>query len=485
MSAARTESLLIDGEWRAASDSATVEVENPADLSIVATIPHATEADLDAALDAAERMRDEWARTPAWTRSALLRRAARIIMERQDEIARLLTEEQGKPLGESRAEIASAAEQFEWYADEARRIYGRTVDGTSSGVRIEVRKEAIGPVAAFTPWNFPVMLAARKLAPALAAGCPIILKPAEEAPSACLAMVRAVQDAGFPAGVIAAVTGDPAQISAHLLSSPVIRKVSLTGSVRVGQHLMRLASEHLAAISLELGGHGPVIVCDDVDVARTAQLCARTKFRNAGQVCISPTRFLVAREIYDEFVAEFAAVTSALTVGDGRLDGVDVGPMCSRRRHDDFSRLVDDALQAGAVAVTGGHSLAQERGGHFYAPTVLRDIPSDARILREEPFGPVALLIPFDSLDDAVQIANGTDYGLAGYLFTDDLARAQLLSERLRVGMLGINSFLVSTAVAPFSGVGLSGIGAENGIEGIDQYLHPKTVITGFPAELS
>lgn len=485
MPVVRTESLLIDGTWRAASDAATIDIENPADLSIVATVPHATAEDLDAALEAAERMREDWARTPAWARSDLLRRAAGTIMARRDEIARLLTEEQGKPLRESLAEVASAAEQFEWYADEARRIYGRTVDGTSADVRIEVRKEAIGPVAAFTPWNFPVMLAARKLAPALAAGCPIILKPAEEAPSACLAMVRAIQDAGFPAGVIAAVTGDPAQISAHLIASPVIRKVSLTGSVRVGRQLMQLASQNLAAISLELGGHGPVIVCDDVDVTRIAQLCARTKFRNAGQVCISPTRFLVARSIYDAFAEEFARVAGELTVGDGRQDGTDVGPLCSRRRHDDFAALVDDALQGGAVATTGGRSLADEQRGHFYAPTVLRDIPSDSRILQEEPFGPVALIVPYDTLDEAVQIANSTPYGLAGYLFTDDLARAQLLSERVQVGMLGINSFLVSTAVAPFSGVGLSGLGAENGTEGIDQYLHPKTVVTGMPAELS
>lgn len=485
MSAVRTEHLLIDGEWRAAVDGAVIEVENPADLSIVAVVPKATDADLDVALSAAARMQDEWARTGAWTRSDLLRRAAGLIMERQEEIARLLTEEQGKPLRESRAEVATAAEQFEWYADEARRIYGRTVDGTSTGVRIEVRKEAIGPVAAFTPWNFPVMLAARKLAPALAAGCPIILKPAEEAPSACLAMVRAVQDAGFPSGVIAAVTGDPAHISERLISSKIIRKVSLTGSVRVGRQLMQLASQNLAAVSLELGGHGPVIVCDDVDVARVAQLSARTKFRNAGQVCISPTRFLIARGIYDAFVEEFSAVARTLTVGDGGQDGTDVGPLCSRRRHDDFASLVDDAVQLGAVAVTGGHSLADAEGGHFYAPTVLRDVPAEARILQEEPFGPVALLIPYDTLDDAIRIANDTDYGLAGYLFTDDLGRAQLLSERVRVGMLGVNSFLVSTAVAPFSGVGLSGLGAENGTEGIEQYQHPKTVVTGMPSELS
>ncbi|MFD6816087.1 NAD-dependent succinate-semialdehyde dehydrogenase [Microbacterium sp. NPDC059771] len=484
MSTIRSESILIDGTWRAASDGGTLTVENPADLSIVATAPMVTADDLDAALAAADRTREAWADTPAWERSALLRTAARTIVDRVDDIAALLTAEQGKPLRESRAEVLSAAEQFEWYADEARRIYGRTVDGTSAAIRIEVRKEAIGPVAAFTPWNFPVMLAARKLAPALAAGCPIILKPAEEAPSACLAMVRAVQDAGFPAGVIAAVTGDPATISAHLIASPIIRKVSLTGSVRVGQHLMTLAAQNMAAVSLELGGHGPVVVCDDVDVPAVARLCAQTKFRNAGQVCISPTRFLVARSIHDEFVDAFTAATRELALGDGTHERTDVGPLCSGRRHDDFAALIDDALARGAVAETGGRS-APELGGHFYEPTVLRDVPQDARVRTEEPFGPVAVVIAYDDLDEAVRVANSTDYGLAGYIFTTRLDRARLLSERVRAGMLGINSFLVSTAVAPFSGVGLSGLGAENGTEGIEHYLHPKTVVTGFPAELS
>lgn len=484
MPEARSEHNLIDGGWGPSSGGATLSVENPASLVVVAHVPHASAADLDRALAAAERVRDEWARTSAWDRSELLRTAARLISDRIEEIAQLLTEEQGKPLAESRAEVRTAAEQFEWYADEARRIYGRTVDATASHLRIQVRKEPIGPVAAFTPWNFPVMLAARKLAPALAAGCPIILKPAEEAPSACLAMVRAIQDAGFPAGVIAAVTGDPAVISAHLIASPTIRKVSLTGSVRVGQHLMTLAAKNMAAISLELGGHGPVVICDDVDVTAVAQLCARTKFRNAGQVCVSPTRFIVARGIYDAFVEEFTAYARELTIGDGTAENTDIGPLCSRRRHDDFAELVADAVDKGAVATTGGHSLADARGGHFYEPTVLRDIPESARALTEEPFGPLALMVAYDDLDEAVRIANNTDYGLAGYVFTKDVDRAQLLSERVRVGMLGINSFLVSTAVAPFSGVGLSGLGAENGTEGIEQYLHPKTVVTEIASEL-
>ncbi len=474
----RSERILIDGDWALASDGRTIAVEDPSTLQIVATIPHVGPADLDRALAAAEREREAWARTTGWQRSALLRAAARGIENRLDDIAALLTEEQGKPLAEARAEVRSAVEQFEWYADEARRIYGRTVDATAPDLRIQVRREPIGPVAAFTPWNFPVMLAARKLAPALAAGCPIILKPAEEAPSACLAMVKAVQEAGFPAGVIAAVTGDPAEISAHLIASPIIRKVSLTGSVRVGQLLLGLAAQNMAAVSLELGGHGPVVICDDVDVAKTAALCARTKFRNAGQVCISPTRFLIAESIYDEFVSAFTSATRDLVVGDGRDEATDVGPLCSRRRHDDFAALVSDALDAGAVATIGGTSLAEERGGHFFAPTVLRDVPTTARALSEEPFGPLALMIPYSDLHAAVDLANGTDYGLAAYVFTNDMTRAQLLSERIRAGMVGINSFLVSTAVAPFSGVGLSGIGAENGTEGIAQYLHPKTVVS-------
>lgn len=484
MPAVRSELNLIDGDWAPASDGATLAVENPANLDVVADVPRATAADLDRALAAAERVREEWARTAAWERSKLLRTAARLITERLEDIAQLLTEEQGKPLTEARAEVRTAIEQFDWYADEARRIYGRTVDATATSLRVQVRKEPIGPVAAFTPWNFPVMLAARKLAPALAAGCPIILKPAEEAPSACLAMVKAIQDAGFPAGVIAAVTGDPAKISARLLASPTIRKVSLTGSVRVGQHLMTLAAQNMAAISLELGGHGPVIICDDVDVAAVAQMCARTKFRNAGQVCISPTRFFIARSIFDEFIEEFTAVAEGLAIGNGADDSTEVGPLSSKRRHDDFAAIIADALDQGAVATTGGNSLADSHGGHFFEPTVLRDIPATARALSEEPFGPVALMVPYDDLDEAVRLSNSTDYGLAGYVFTNNVNRAQLLSERVRVGMLGVNSFLVSTAVAPFSGVGLSGLGAENGTEGIEQYLHPKTVITAVSTEL-
>lgn len=479
METQRTEAMLIDGVWRAASDGATVEVENPANRTIVATVPKATATDLADALDAAERAREGWAATNAWQRAEVLRRAAATIRERLDEIALLLTAEQGKTLPEARGEVQSAAEQFDWYADEARRVYGRTVEGPLSSVRTEVRQEPIGPVAAFTPWNFPIMLAARKLAPALAAGCPIILKPAEEAPSACLAMVRAVQDAGVPAGVIQAVTGDPAFVSATLLDSPIIRKVSMTGSVRVGQILMGLAAKHMAAVSFELGGHAPVIVCDDVDVAAVAALAVRTKYRNSGQVCVAPTRFLVARSILDEFEAEFTRASAALSLGDGMEGGSDVGPMCSARRHDDFAALVEDAVTRGAVATTGGASLREELGGHFYAPTVLRDIPTDARVLQEEPFGPVALLIAYDDLDEAVEVANNTLFGLAGYVFTNDVSRAQLLSERLRVGMVGVNTFAIANAAIPFSGVGLSGMGAESGSEGIDMYLRPKTVVTG------
>lgn len=475
----REESMLIDGVWRGSENGSVVEIENPATRQIVASVPRATDRDLSDALEGAQRSQESWANLGAWSRSEILRQTALLIRERHENIATLLTEEQGKPIAQARAEVLTAAEQFDWYADEARRIYGRIVDATSPSLRIQVRREPIGPVAAFTPWNFPVMLAARKLAPALAAGCPVILKPAEEAPSACLAMVRALHDAGAPAGTVAAVTGDPAHISKALLASPIIRKLSLTGSVRVGQHLMRLAAENLTAVSLELGGHGPVIVCDDVDVDLVAAMCVAAKYRNAGQVCISPTRFLVDRSVIERFEAAFVRATQELTLGDGMSDSVDVGPLCSAHRHDDFAALVDDAVSRGAGVATGARSRRNEMGGYYYEPTVLRDIPSDARILHDEPFGPVALMIGFDSLEHAVALANSTRYGLAGYLFTNDVSRAQLLSERVKVGMLGINTFAISTAVAPFSGVGMSGIGAENGTEGIDMYLHPKTVVTG------
>lgn len=477
----RRETMLIDGLWVGSGSSETFDIENPATGEVVATAAAATAQDLERALAAAERGFVAWRATVAWERSERLRQAARNITADRETIASLLTEEQGKPLAQARAEVDTCVEQFEWFADEARRIYGRTVDATHRDLRIEVRREPIGPVAAFTPWNFPIMLAARKIAPALAAGCSIILAPAIEAPSASLAMVRAIQRAAFPPGVVNAVTGDPALISETLIRSGRIRKVSLTGSIRVGKLLMRLAADSMTNVSMELGGHGPVIVWDDVDIPAVARLSARTKYRNAGQVCISPTRFYVRSAVMPEFTSAFLAETATIRVGDGRDAETTMGPLASARRLDDLDRLVRDAVEEhGATIAAGGRRTAAAGAGHFYEPTVLLDVPDTAPIMSTEPFGPVAMISAVETLDEAITRANATPFGLAAYVFTRDVERIRVASENLEAGMVGVNSYLVSTAVAPFSGVKTSGIGAENGPEAMDSYTTCKTVVVGF-----
>lgn len=476
----RQEEMLIGGRWRSAADGAVVEVDDPATGRLVATVPRATEGDLDEAIAAAHDGFRAWRQADAWERSRRLRDAANRIRDDREAIAALLTEEQGKPLAQSLAEVDTCVDQFEWYADEARRVYGRIVPGMTPDVRIEVRREPVGPVAAFTPWNFPIMLAARKLAPALAAGCSIVLKPAEEAPSACLRMVRAITSAGFPAGAINAVTGDPAAVSERLVASRVIRKISLTGSIRVGSLLLRLAADTIKDVSMELGGHAPVIIWSDVDVEKVARLAAATKYRNAGQVCISPTRFLVHSDVAERFMEAFVAAAQEVVVGDGRDPSTTMGPLASRRRLDEVSALVADAVGGhGARLLTGGEPLAHLGPGHFFAPTVLADVAPDAPIATVEPFGPVALVSTISSVEEALDLANATEYGLAAYAFTNDLGRGRVLTEGLEAGMVGLNSFAVSTPVAPFSGVKSSGIRAENGTEAMDAYLVSKTVVTG------
>ncbi|GAA3875115.1 NAD-dependent succinate-semialdehyde dehydrogenase [Leifsonia kafniensis] len=470
--------MLIDGTWTASSTLRTQDVINPADGAVVSTIPVASVEDLDRALAAASRGAAVWKATTPWERSAVLRRTARILAERHEDIARVLTTEQGKTLAEARLEVGAAIDQFDWYADEAKRIYGRSVGSAQADLRLLVVREPVGAVAAFTPWNFPALLPARKLAPALAAGCSIILKPAEEAPSAALELARALTDAGLPDGVLGVVLGDPAQISAHLLSSPVIKKLSLTGSVQVGRHLMKAAADNITNVSMELGGHAPVLVFADADPIAAARMCAIGKFRNAGQVCVAPTRFYVHDSIAEAFIAEFIAVAAALRVGPGLDEGSQVGPLTSERRLVAVEELVADAVAHGATVAVGGARIP-ELPGSFYSPTVLLDVPDDAAIMQTEPFGPVAPISTFSSFGEAIERANSTPYGLAGYLFTNDLTTATRASEELEVGMVGVNSFSVSLAQVPFSGVNLSGIGAENGTEALDSYLHSKTIALG------
>ncbi|KAA0233584.1 MAG: NAD-dependent succinate-semialdehyde dehydrogenase [Actinobacteria bacterium] len=468
--------LLIDGEWRDSADGGTVGVENPATGEIVDEVAAATVADLDWALAAADEGWQRWRSTDAWSRSRLLRDVAARIRDHADDLAPILTEEAGKPVAQARAEMMAAAEYFDWFADEARRVYGRTVDGHSTDNRLVVRREPVGPVAAFVAWNFPVLLSARKLAPALAAGCSIVLKPAEESPRAALWLGQACLDAGIPPGVVNLVTGDPARISRHLMGSPVIRKVSLTGSLPVGRTIIEQSARRIIPVSLELGGDAAVLVFPDADIDAAADLCAAFKYRNCGQVCIAPSRFFVHEDIAAGFTERFVAATESLTVGDPSDPGTEVGPLSSEKRLEAVEALVSDAVARGAKILLGGKRPPDMTAGWFYEPTVLTDVHDSMSIMTEEPFGPVAPIATFSSFDEAIERANDTPYGLAGYVFTTDMGTAMRVSEQLEAGLVGVNTLALATAEAPFGGVKQSGFGREGAAEGIDSYLVTKYV---------
>jgi len=468
--------LFIGGSWRDAADGGTFELVDPATEQVVDRVARATPSDVDAALHAARSAFEVWRQTAAWERSAVLRRGAALLHERIEQMAAVLTQEQGKPLAESRAELTATAEQLDWHADEARRIYGRVVDGHTRDVRISVLRQPVGPVAAFTAWNFPALLPMRKIAPALAAGCSIVLKPAEEAPRTALALGQALHDAGLPGGTLNIVTGDPGPIARQLLASPVIRKVTLTGSIPVGRELLRLAAANLTAASMELGGHAPVLVMADADLDAAAEAIVRGKFRNGGQVCISPSRFYVHERVAERVLELVVGHVERLLVGPGTDEAVQVGPLINRKRVDAVSELVDEAVSRGATVRVGGGRAPGPSRGYFYAPTILDGVSDEARMMREEPFGPVAPFTTFASTDEALRRANSVPYGLAGYVFTRDLRTAHVVAEELEVGMVGVNHLLLATAEAPFGGVKQSGFGREGGIEGIESYTVAKCV---------
>ena len=469
--------LYIDREWRAASDGATAEVIDPATEDGVGTIAVATESDIDAALVSARHGLAVWRNTDAWTRSATIRRIATILREWAAEAAKLMTSEQGKPLREAEAEWNATADQFDWYADEARRIYGRTVDGHSTGNRIIVRREPVGVVAAFAAWNFPALLPSRKMAPALAAGCSIIVRPTEEAPYSTLLLAAACDAAGVPAGVVTMITGRGSQISEKLIGSEGVRKVSLTGSVPVGRTLLHLAADHITEVSMELGGHAPVLVFPDADIEAAAQACAASKFRNAGQVCASPSRFIVHSSAGEQFSKAFVEATRNMRVGDGRNPQTDVGPLTNLKRIEEAEQLIEDAVAGGATVAVGGRRDPNFKRGFFFQPTVLTGVAPDRLIMRDEPFAPVAPITTFDSLEQALELANATDFGLASYVWTRDLRTAFLASEGIEAGMVGVNNMAVATAEAPFGGVKHSGYGREGGSEGILDYTVVKSTI--------
>lgn len=466
--------LFIGGQWLTAQDRATAAVVNPATGEEIGQVPLATAEDLDHALEVARLSFDQWRQTVPDQRAKILKRAADLILERAPHIAAQMTLEEGKPLRESLDEVTRAAEYFEWFAESARRIDGRVVPANRPGVLQLVKRQAIGPVAAFTPWNFPAITPARKLSAALAAGCSVVLKPGEESPSTALALARALDDAGLPKGVLQVVFGVPDQVSSHLIASPIIRKVTFTGSVPIGRLLSARAAEGVKPITLELGGHGPVLVFADADIEKAAVEGVANRFRGTGQVCISSTRFLIQREAYTEFVEHFVAATQALKIGDGMDPQTQVGPLANPRQLAKMEQLIADAVEKGARVLAGGEALPG--AGFFFQPTVLADVPMSARIMHEEPFGPIAILMPFDELSDGLQEANRLPYGLSAYAFTSNARTAIDVADGLEAGMIGINQYRIVATELPFGGMKESGHGSEGGIEGIEHYLTNKFI---------
>ncbi|WP_285410260.1 NAD-dependent succinate-semialdehyde dehydrogenase [Pseudomonas sp. FR229a] len=466
--------LFIGGQWLTAHDRATAAVVNPATGEEIGQVPLATADDLDHALEVARLSFDQWRQTVPDQRAKILKRAADLILERAPHIAAQMTLEEGKPLRESLDEVTRAAEYFEWFAESARRIDGRVVPANRPGVLQLVKRQAIGPVAAFTPWNFPAITPARKLSAALAAGCSVVLKPGEESPSTALALARALDDAGLPKGVLQVVFGVPDQVSSHLIASPIIRKVTFTGSVPIGRLLSARAAEGVKPITLELGGHGPVLVFADADIEKAAVEGVANRFRGTGQVCISSTRFLIQREAYAEFVEHFVAATQALKIGDGTDPQTQVGPLANPRQLAKMEQLIADAVEKGARVLAGGEALPG--AGFFFQPTVLADVPMNARVMHEEPFGPIAILMPFDELSDGLQEANRLPYGLSAYAFTSNARTAIDVADGLEAGMIGINQYRIVATELPFGGMKESGHGSEGGIEGIEHYLTNKFI---------
>ncbi|MGN6154227.1 MAG: NAD-dependent succinate-semialdehyde dehydrogenase [Sphingomicrobium sp.] len=464
--------LFINGSWRTGEGRDSFPVVNPVTGEGIAELPLATEADLDEALETAKRTYPEWRATDVDKRSAILHKTAKILKERADEIGRTMTQEQGKPLAESKGEVFGAASLFDWYAEEIKRDYGRVLV-RPPGQLSRVMHEPVGPVATFTPWNFPIYLLAKKVSAALAAGCSVIAKPPEETPGNTVAIAEALDAAGLPKGVFQLVHGVPDMVSRKLIGSKIIRKVSFTGSIPVGKHLMKLAADNVTKITLELGGHAPVLIFDDCDLEKTLDMVVPQKFRNAGQVCVSPTRFYVQDGIYDAFIKGFAERTKCLKVGNGLDEGVKMGPLANTRRPEAVGALVDDAKAKGARVLAGGN---RGDSGFFFEPTLLADVPLEAEIMNNEPFGPVAVSRPFNDFDEAIEQANRLPYGLAAFAFTENGRRANLLGDAIEAGMVGINTFAISIADAPFGGVKESGFGSEGGKEGLETYQVVKAI---------
>jgi succinate-semialdehyde dehydrogenase/glutarate-semialdehyde dehydrogenase len=464
--------LFIDGVWKSGEGRDAHPVVNPVTASAIAEVPYATEHDLEEALAAADRAWPEWRATDVEKRGTILHKVASLLRERADHIGAILTQEQGKILAEAKAEVLGSAQLFDWYAEEIKRDYGRTLV-RPAGQLSRVIRQPVGPVATFTPWNFPIYLMAKKVSAALAAGCTVISRPPHETPGCTTELFRCLADAGIPKGVAQLVHGDANLISSTLIGSKEVRKISFTGSTNVGKHLMRLAADSMTRITMELGGHAPVLIFDDCNLEKTLDMVVPQKFRNAGQVCVSPTRFYVQESIYDAFLKGFAERTQKVKVGNGLEADTRMGPLANSRRPEAVGALIEDAAAKGARVLAGG-----QRGneGFFFQPTLLADVPNEANIMNEEPFGPVAVTKSFSTFEEAIEQANRLPFGLASFAFTENGRRANMIGDLIEAGMCGINTFAISVADAPFGGVKDSGFGSEGGKEGLESYQVVKAI---------
>jgi len=471
------EKALIDGGWREAASGESFEVRNPATGAVIAMVPKLGRKEVEEAIAAAKSAQADWAARTAKERSAILRRWYELMLEHAEDIALLMTGEQGKPLAEARGEVGYAASFVEWFAEEAKRAYGRTIPGHAPDKRILITKQPVGVVAAITPWNFPAAMLTRKAAPALAAGCSVVAKPAEDTPLTALALGVLAIEAGLPAGVLNILTGDPAEIGAALLESPTVRKVSFTGSTEVGRLLMRQAADTVKKISLELGGNAPFVVFDDADLEAAVEGAMASKYRNTGQTCVCANRIFVQSGIYEPFVEKLAEKARALKVGGGLEEGVDQGPLINAAALEKVKAHVADAEAKGGRIVTGGkpHAL----GGTFFEPTVIAGAGREMRLFAEETFGPVAPVFRFETDEEAIALANDTPFGLASYFYSRDVGRVFKAAEALESGIVGVNTGLISTEIAPFGGIKQSGLGREGGREGLEEFLETKYICLG------
>ncbi|MGH6874041.1 MAG: NAD-dependent succinate-semialdehyde dehydrogenase, partial [Aestuariivirgaceae bacterium] len=468
--------LYIDGAWRQGSGGRTQPVIDPATERSIGLVPIAEEADIEAAIAAAEKARNSWMKVNAWERAAIIRRIGDLMRARTEEFSRMVAMELGRPLKHVAGEIGLAADQFEWFAEETKRLYGHTVESRQPNGRIVISHEPVGVVAAFTAWNFPLVLLARKIAPALAAGCSIVCRPSEETPGSAMLLVKCCHDAGVPPGLVNLLLGKASAIAAVVMRSRIVRKISLTGSIDVGKQLFRQSADTLKRMSMELGGHAPVIVCADSDAAKAAEITVPVKFRNAGQVCVSPSRFFIHESKLEDFTSRFVGLTKKLRIGSPLDPDTDVGPLGTARRLSAVEDLVAETRAAGAKLECGGQRPHGFNAGYYFEPTVLSACHDDMRIMREEPFGPVVPISSFTSVNEVIERSNAIDYGLASYVFTRDATTANEISSRLKAGMVGINTYALAAAEVPFGGVHDSGFGREGGSYALRDYVEPKYV---------